>query len=266
MPNAGHDIGIGSRVRAARHRHGWSREALAFHAGISWSAISQLEAGRRRNLRPGTLAALAGALGVTVDYLVSGSAPRAPMLEHRVLLYESDADLMGAAVPFLSEAVDRSEAALAVTTAAHCELLRQQLGGAAGDVEFADQSTWCSTPGGALGRLRAFVEGHLEAGVHWIRILVEPVMAGRPDVELPLWPRYESMLNLVFRSAPLTVLCAHETAALDADILEQVLVAHPHTLSEAGELIASDDYLDPVEFVLAPSAGADTARPTGVNR
>jgi MEDS: MEthanogen/methylotroph, DcmR Sensory domain len=153
-----------------------------------------------------------------------------------------------------------------VTTAAHCDLLREQLGDAGRGVEFADQSSWCSTPGGALGRLRAFVEGHVEAGVHWVRILVEPVMAGRPGDEIPLWPRYEALLNLVFRSAPLTVLCAYDTAALDPDVLEQLLVSHPHTLSPAGDVVASGDYLDPVDFVLAPSTVADAARPTGVNR
>ena len=102
MASADHDLGIGSRVRAARHRRGWSREALAFHAGISWSAISQLEAGRRRNLRPSTLAALAGALNVTVDYLVTGCAVSSEMLEHRALVYETEDEFLAAAVPFLA--------------------------------------------------------------------------------------------------------------------------------------------------------------------
>jgi transcriptional regulator with XRE-family HTH domain len=266
MPNAGHDMGIGSRVRAARERHGWSREALAFHAGISWSAISQLEAGRRRNLRPGTLAALAGALGVSVDYLVSGGALSAAMLEHRVLLYESDAEFADAALRFLAEAVERSEAALAVTTEAHCALLREQLGAAGHAVEFADQASWCRTPGGALGRMRAFVAGHLEAGAPWVRILVEPVLTGRSELEIALWVRYESVFNLVFRSSPVTALCAYDAAALDADVVEQVLVTHPHTLGEAGETVATADYLDPVEFVLSPSADADAAPSTRVNR
>src|ERR1700761_4783343 len=66
------ESGIGSRLRAARERLGLSREALAFHAGISWSAIAQVESGRRSQLRPSTLLALATALGLTIDYLVSG--------------------------------------------------------------------------------------------------------------------------------------------------------------------------------------------------
>ena len=59
---------IGDSLKAARTRLGWTRETLAHHSGISWSAISQIESGRRRDVRLGTLSALAEALGVSVDY------------------------------------------------------------------------------------------------------------------------------------------------------------------------------------------------------
>ncbi len=265
MPSADDDLGIGSRVRAARQRRGWSREALAFHAGISWSAITQLEAGRRRNLRPSTVAALAGALGVTVDYLVSGSDTTAEMLEHGSLIFENDDEFLAASVPFLTAAVDRSETALAVTTAHHCDLLRSHLGSVSRHVEFADQASWCDTPGNALTRLRAFVDGHLAAGAHWLRILVERAPLGRSVADAEVWGRYESLLNLVFASTPLTVVCAYETSTLEPELVDHVLPTHPHTLAESAELVANSGYLDPVEFVLA-AADADAAPPTGVNR
>src|SRR3984893_10169340 len=82
--------GIGHRVRAARERLGWTREALAFHAGISWSAIAQVESGRRRNLRPSTLAALSRPLRVSIDYLVDGGQSPATMLEHSAFPYRAD--------------------------------------------------------------------------------------------------------------------------------------------------------------------------------
>ncbi len=251
MPSAD-EIGIGGRVRAARQRRGWSREALAFHAGISWSAISQLESGRRRNLRPSTLAALAGALEVTVDYLVSGAGGGPEMLEHAGLIFESDDELVAAGGAFLSAAVDRSEVGLAVTTAHHCDLLRHHLGDRAGRVEFADQASWCATPGGALARLRAFVNGHLAAGAHWVRILIEPGAPGRRVAEAAAWGRYESLLNLVFESTPLTVLCAYQAGALTPD----VLATHPHTVGADAGLVANDGFLDPVEFVLTADSRA----------
>src|SRR5437764_5175534 len=82
--------GLGLRVRAARQRLAWTREELAYHSGVSWSAITQVESGRRRNVRPTTLAALARALGVSLDYLVEGIPSRQTMLEHSVFPYTSD--------------------------------------------------------------------------------------------------------------------------------------------------------------------------------
>jgi transcriptional regulator with XRE-family HTH domain len=260
VPSTGDDIGIGSRVRAARQRLGWSREALAFHAGISWSAISQLEAGRRRNLRPTTLAALAGALGVTVDYLVSGRAVTPAMLEHHVLLYTSDEDFVTATVSFLSQATERSEAALAVATDEHCRLLRERLGAEERRVEFTDHDSWCDNPSAALSRLRTFVNEHLDAGSPWVRVLVEPVVTPTSDAKARSWAKYESLLNVVFRSVPLTVLCAYDAAALDPGFITEMLVTHPHTFSATGT-VSSPDYADPVEFVLEsePVAGESRA-------
>src|ERR1700731_2892546 len=92
---------LGSRVRAARERRGWTREALAFHSGLSWSAIAQVESGRRSNVRPGTLAALSRPLGVSIDYLVRGSQSRLTMLEHSAFPYRSDDQFRTTMGPFL---------------------------------------------------------------------------------------------------------------------------------------------------------------------
>src|ERR1700753_169051 len=108
------DNKIGTRVKAARQRLGWNRETLAFHSGISWSAIAQVETGRRQNLRPSTLQALAGALGVTIDYLVAGGGRVVPMLAHRVLIYGTEPEFLETAAPFLAEGMERGEAVLSV--------------------------------------------------------------------------------------------------------------------------------------------------------
>jgi len=61
---------VAAAVRAARLRRGWSRETLAHESGLSFAAITQIETGRRTELRVSSLVALADALGVSVDYLV----------------------------------------------------------------------------------------------------------------------------------------------------------------------------------------------------
>src|ERR1700686_1618120 len=199
--------GIGSRVRAARERLGWSREALAFHAGISWSAIAQVESGRRTNLRPSTLAALSRPLGLSIDYLVGGRPSRPTLLEHSVFPYRTDDQFRTTMGSFLADGVERSEATLAVTTGPNIELLREHLGNAARSVEFLDASGFYSTPIVALEAYRAFFEAALERGAPWVRVVGEPVWAGRSDAEVRVWTRYESLFNLVFAASPLTVVC-----------------------------------------------------------
>ena len=105
-------------------RLGWSREALAYHAGMSWAAIAQIESGRRQNVQLSSLTALATALSVSVDYLI-GAGPISPaLLEHLVLAYGSEDEFLAMAIPFLAQGIERSEPALAVTSAAHIELLQ----------------------------------------------------------------------------------------------------------------------------------------------
>ena len=245
------DSGIGARLRAARERSGWSREALAFHSGMSWSAVAQVESGRRRNVRPQTLSALSGALGVTIDYLVHGCPPSSTMLDHQALLYDTDQQFLDTVAPFLTEGMERSEAMLAVTTSANIELLREHLGSDAEEVEFVEREGWLIAPGQTLHAFEAFVNAKLEAGAPWVRILGEPLWAGRSDSEIGLWTRFESLFNLVFAASPMTVLCPYDKRSVPPEIVRQAHLTHPHTIGQGG-IASSPDYADPAGFVLEP--------------
>ena len=234
---------------AARERLGWNREALAFHSGISWSGITQVETGRRRNLRPDTLSALAGALGVTIDYLISGGPASTVMLDHKALLYGTDDELAKTAGPFLEEGTERSEAVLAVTTKANIAVLREQLGSAAQRVDFIESTAWYTTPTAALDGLTTYSSAKVEGGVPWIRFLGEPIWAGRPAAENLVWTRYESMVNLVFAAWPMTIVCPYDERSVQPEIATQAHVTHPNTIGREG-IAVSADYAGPGGFAL----------------
>jgi transcriptional regulator with XRE-family HTH domain len=238
-------MGIGNRIRAARERLGMSREALAYQSDVSWSAIAQIESGRRTNVRPRTLAALAGTLGVTIDYLVSGAAESSPMLEHRALLYETESDFDALATPFVEEALQRSEAVFVIARSERIRRLRRRLGPAAKHVEFAVRGEFYTTPVEVLGRFREFNDRSLRAGAPWIRFLGEPVWEG----DVRLWARFESLLNLVFSAAPVTAACSYSVSELGPEIVKQARATHPHCIERAG-LYVNESYLDPSSFVL----------------
>jgi transcriptional regulator with XRE-family HTH domain len=241
--------GIGTRVRAARQRLGWNRETLAVHSGISWSAIAQVETGRRTNLRPSTLQSLADALGVTIDYLVAGGGRAVPMLAHRALLYASEPEFLEAAVAFLAEGTDRGEAVLAVTSDAHIELLKRRLGEIASGVEFRECSSWYATPAQAFLGYRAFLDSRLEAGAPWVRILGEPPWDSRSPEQLRTWMRYEALLTLAFASRPVTVTCPYDVRGLDEALISHARAIHPHD-GERGGAQDGWDYTESVGVAL----------------
>jgi transcriptional regulator with XRE-family HTH domain len=240
-------IGIGSRVRAARERLGWTREALAFHSGVSWSAITQVESGRRTNLRPATLSALSRPLGVSIDYLVDGSLQRPMMLEHSAFPYCTDDQFSSTVGSFIAEGIERSEAILAVTSGPNIELLHAQLGRSARSVEFVDSSAFYSTPVAALEALRDFSAAKLEGGAAWIRVVGEPVWAVDSSAEVRLWTRYESLFNLYFAGSPLSAVCPYDERSVAPAIVNQALLTHPHTVGEQG-MTPTPEYTDPGRF------------------
>lgn len=249
---------IGESLRSARTRVGWGREELAYHSGVSWSAIAQIESGRRRDVRLSSLSALADALGVTVDYLIGSGAAVAPRpLDHRVLPYASDEEFLAGAIPFLAAGIDRSDGLLAVTTAARVGLLRDTLEDGSEHVEFADSMDWYDTPKAASDRYRAFVQQKFGAGAGWVRIVGEPVWSGRSESEVTAWTRYESLLNLTFASLPATFVCPYDTGSLPAGIVEDATRTHPH-VARGSEAVPSPSYRDAEEFLtgLGPVIGA----------
>lgn len=253
---------VGDSLRAARTRVGWSREALAYHSGVSWAAIAQIESGRRRDVRASSLSALARALNVTVDYLVGTPTTIAPqLLEHRVLTYGTDEEFLATTVPFLLEGVERSHCALAVTSRGLIELLRDALGGSSDKVEFADSVDWYRSPSEAFGRYRSFVTTRFNAGAPWIRVVGEPIWKGRSPAEITAWGCYESLVNIAFASSPATIICPYDVAALPEELVDDARRTHPE-VAHGRRATASATYRPPEDLLLDPH-NAPGRKPAG---
>jgi hypothetical protein len=123
---------------------------------------------------------------------------------------------------------------------------------AAKQIEFADADDWYSSPTAALGAYKRFADSHFEVGASWVRIVGEPVWLGRSAAEVRRWAAYESLLNLVFESSAVTVLCPYDRRALPAKIVRQAHRTHPQIMDGAGTT-ASADYSDPSSLVLGDS-------------
>jgi transcriptional regulator with XRE-family HTH domain len=245
---------IGESLKTARARLGWSREALAFHSGVSWSAIAQIESGRRKDIRLSSLSALSNALGVSIDYLAGSTAALTPHLfEHRLLTYESDEEYLEGTVPFIAEGLEQSHTQLVVAAPPQVAILRESLDDRADHVEFADSADWYSSLAGALNRYRAFVKEKVEAGATWVRVVGDPVWAGRSDAESAAWFRYESLVNLAFAAAPATIVCAYDASSFSEEVISFARVTHP--VAHGGVFDESVTYRETEDFLLEPPEG-----------
>jgi transcriptional regulator with XRE-family HTH domain len=242
---------IGESLKAARARVGWSREALAYHSGVSWSAIAQIESGRRKDVRLTTLSALADALQVSVDYLVGTAASTPQLFEHRVLTYVSDDEFVAGAIPFLGDGIEKAHSLLTVATHAKTEILRDALEDPSERVEFADWADWYRSPQEALSRYGAFLRKHLDAGAVWIRIFAEAAWSGGTEAEIATWTRYESMVNLAFAASPVSIICTYDERSFPVDVLADARMTHP-VLAHGRSETTSPTYRPPEEFLLAP--------------
>jgi transcriptional regulator with XRE-family HTH domain len=238
---------LGSRLRRARNRRGLRREDLAVESGISWSAIAQIESGRRQNVRPDTLSALARALSVPIDYLLHGTAPP-PLLEHRALFHGGRDGFVDGVGSFVAEGVERAEPTLAVTTETNVDALREFLGRDAKRVHFMRSDELYREPGAALTTYLRFARREL-ARAGWARIVGGPPWGRKVDAKAKRWSRYESLLNLACATLPVTIVCPYDESAVAPSILKQARATHPELITN-GAIEQSRAYVDPGMFVL----------------
>src|SRR4051812_3402394 len=212
MHNSSAPARLAAAVRGARERRGWSRETLAHHSGLSWSAISQIETGRRADIRLSSLGALASALDISLDYL-TGADPRRGLMTHEACLYESVDGLAECATTFVRDGLSRDYALLVVTSSTAQRLIKDMLGSDEKAVVFRDATEWYTTPTDATRGYQAFIRDAHAGGAPWAGVIGEPVWAGRSAPEVEAWTRYESIVNLAFATWPVSLMCPYDVNA-----------------------------------------------------
>jgi transcriptional regulator with XRE-family HTH domain len=241
---------LAESLKAARERLGWSREALAYHSGVSWSAIAQIETGRRKDVRLSSLAALAEALDVSVDYLI-GATPTTPdLLQHRLFTYASEDEFLTSAVPQLVAGVEQAHGVLAVAMPEVISSIRDTLVDHRERIDFVDWYDWYHSPRDALRRYGEYVAKKYQAGAVWITVVAEAGWSGQSEAEVAAWTRYESMVNLTFASSPATLVCTYDERLHSPDAIAEAHQTHPEVLH--GDVsFASEAYRTPADFLLS---------------
>jgi anti-sigma regulatory factor (Ser/Thr protein kinase) len=89
-----------------------------------------------------------------------------------------------------------------------------------------------------------------------VRIVGEPIWAGRTDEEYPACAEHEALINVALGDAPAYIQCPYDTARLPSSVLTDATRTHP-TLAAGAERWTSPAYTDPA----AVAASFDVALP-----
>jgi hypothetical protein len=86
-------------------------------------------------------------------------------------------------------------------------------------------------------------------GTVWIRVVAEAAWTCDTDAELAAWTRYESLVNLAFKSAPATILCTYDERAFSPSVVANARCTHPEIVC-GNDATASAGYQPPEDFLL----------------
>ncbi|MGM1057670.1 anti-sigma factor RsbA family regulatory protein [Saccharothrix sp. Mg75] len=151
--------------------------------------------------------------------------PPAGDFVHPALFYGSDEEYLRVLVPFVTDGLALGHPVAAAVPGERVALLREALADAADDVLLLDMEVEGRNPGRIIpGVLRRFADGHPDAHV---RIIGEPIWAGRSADEYPACAQHEALINLAFAGRDVSIVCPYDTTALDERVLTDALATHP---------------------------------------
>ena len=147
-----------------------------------------------------------------------------PTFRHEALLYAGPEEFVKRVAPFVREGVEAGEPVLVLVRDAKIAILRDELGGDASGVLFADMATVGRNPGRIIAEWREFVrscgDGHASRGVD------EGLYVDRTPEERVEVHYQEALLNVALAGTPLWLVCPYDTDALPLSDIEIAIENH----------------------------------------
>jgi anti-sigma regulatory factor (Ser/Thr protein kinase) len=167
---------------------------------------------------------------------------RPPELWHPALFYADEDEYRAGVLDFVRQGIQRGEPVLVAVPEPNLSTLRAAMDAAElAVVQTADMSRAGRNPGRIIGNvLAAFVRRH----VGRVRIVGEPIWAGRSGEEYPACAEHEALVNVALQDAPASILCPYDTAALSPEAVHDATRTHP-VLIEGTRRWYSQNYADP---------------------
>ncbi|GLY75774.1 sensor histidine kinase [Actinoallomurus iriomotensis] len=177
---------------------------------------------------------------MSVDAPGAATGRSGESFRHPALFYRGREEYLATTVPFVTGGLAAGEPVAVAVPRPNLELLREalgrELGGDLKRVELLDMAQVGRNPGRIIpGVLRAFADRHPHGR---IRIIGEPIWAGRTGEEYPACLQHEALINLAFAGRPVSILCPYDAAALDPRVLADAATTHPVLVDRAAERVS----------------------------
>lgn len=173
---------------------------------------------------------------------------------HQAAIYTSEQEFLDTVLPFIRDGLDSGEPVLLITTPVTLHRVARALGRRrAKRMDCADTALFGHKPVQRVTAFRRYWDRCRDAGATRIRVLAEPVWAGRPADRIDAWERLEACLNLVMADTEMFMICPYDSRVLPPRILTSVRRTHPW-LASCGTAAACADHVDPRTFLAGRDA------------
>ncbi|MFC8988494.1 anti-sigma factor RsbA family regulatory protein [Streptomyces sp. NPDC057115] len=178
-----------------------------------------------------------------------GGLPAAPdPFLHPALFYRDEAEYLDGTVPFVREGLAAGEPVAVAVPGENLALIRDALGDDAAAVRLLDMREEGRNPGRIIpGVLRAFADARPDA--RRVRIVGEPVWAGRSAAEYPACAQHEALINAAFRGRAVTVLCPYGVRTLPGRMVADAHATHPSVIPAGARTARASTAYAPDEIV-----------------
>ena len=164
-------------------------------------------------------------------------------LEHPALLYRSLDEFLAYTVPFVRQGVADGEPVFGALGPTELDALRSAVK-SNGAVHLEDTNEWHPVPATRLRAFHRFVTDALQRGAEHVRLIGEPLWLNGPPGSALEWARYESVLNDVLASFPVTLVCTFDRSRLRPEVVADAGRTHPAVWTN-GATGPSADFEDP---------------------
>jgi anti-sigma regulatory factor (Ser/Thr protein kinase) len=165
---------------------------------------------------------------------------------HDALYYQSEDELLAAAVPFLRSGLEQGQEVMVVCAEPTSALLSAALDADPRISSMTQEEVFRRAPG-AIALYQQMLERNVAQGGSGMR-LVGQVDFGASPAEWAEWARFDAVLNRALAPYPLWSLCMYDTRELPSEVLDWANLSHPNVVA-GGSRQSNPDYLEPTEFM-----------------